>query len=70
MHMYMSHAHVMLHAHVHVYYLFSCQVGGTSYGVSAVRGEESRKRWMRRYWAYRKEQGLAAQVRGGGAGML
>ena len=40
------------------------QVGGTSYGVSAVREEESRKRWMKRYWAYRKEQGFAAEVGG------
>lgn len=39
-----------------------CKVGGASYSVSAIRGEESRKRWMRRYWAYRKEQGLAAEV--------
>ena len=27
-----------------------------------MRGEENRKRWMRRYWAYRKEKGLAAEV--------
>ena len=40
------------------------QVGGTSYGVSAVQEEESRKRWMKRYWAYRKEQGFAAEVGG------
>jgi rhomboid-like protein len=26
-----------------------------------VRGEENRKRWMRRYWAYRREKGLAAE---------
>ena len=38
------------------------QVGGVSYGVSGVKGEEVRKRWMRRYWAYRKEKGLAAEV--------
>lgn len=42
----------------------SFKVGGASYSVSAIRGEESRKRWMRRYWAYRKEQGLAAEVSG------
>ena len=27
-----------------------------------MRGEENRKRWMRRYWAYRREKGLAAEV--------
>ena len=29
-----------------------------------MREEESRKRWMKRYWAYRKEQGFAAEVGG------
>ena len=43
--------------------VIALQVGGTSYSISAIRGEENRKRWMRRYWAYRKEQGLAAEVR-------
>jgi hypothetical protein len=44
-------------------FAFTAVVGGTSYGVSAVRGEENRKRWMRRYWAYRREKGLAAEVK-------
>jgi rhomboid-like protein len=44
-------------------FAFTALVGGTSYSISAIRGEENRKRWMRRYWAYRKEQGLAAEVK-------